>query len=632
MCGLIGFIDYKKITTLENFDVAVDAMYLRGPDARGAEIFNFDKYNIGLGHRRLSIVDLDERSNQPMHFEKISLIYNGEVYNFKDIQSELIDLGYHFKTTSDTEVILKAYIQWGVSCVNKFIGMFSIVIFDKNLKKLFLIRDRLGVKPLYLYQDEDFFIFASETKAIIKLTQQKLKINKSALNGFFSLGYVPGNESIFENVHKVNPGTIVEIDITTKEIKNKSFWSIENFVEDSNRDDITSKLKELLKDSVKLRLIADVDVGSYLSGGLDSSYITKLMEENHSGVLKSFTIGFNEKFNEAPHAKKVAEYIGTSHFTHYLNPEDVEDIIKNYSSFFDEPFSDDAGIPMLYLSKKSKETVKVVISSDGGDELFAGYNRYPRTVAINNKLQKIPKTFRKLIKKLSFVVYRLIPKNNKASVFFWRMNKIIDADNRLQLANLLFYGASIPEPELQKILSKDVLETRFDNKYYEYNQRVNSTLKQILITDIKERLVNQMLVKVDKSTMGASVEGREPLLDHRLFELLYSSDVSNFIKKGNKKHLFKSIIRNKFNNSEILNKPKMGFETPVLKWLKDYYADYVESEIKSISKLKIPYIEESKLLSYWNDYKKGNIHYQNLLWRSLIYINWYKTYMINEKF
>lgn len=630
MCGLLGFIDYNKKISKVNFDIAIDTMEKRGPDARGADIQSLSNCNIGLGHRRLSILDLDARSNQPFFDDDLGLIFNGEIYNFNAIKNELIDLKHDFHTTSDTEVILKAYKEWGTGCFTKFLGMFSIVIHDKSNNEVILVRDRLGVKPLYLYHKDDLLIFGSETKAIVNLLGGKPEINESALHGFFALGYVPGNESIFKNIYKIKPGTISTINLDkSRKVVTTEFWNIENYIEKGAvKDDDEECLSEILEDAVRLRLVADVEVGSYLSGGLDSSYITKLLAETHKGPLKSFTIGFTEKFNEAPHAKKVADFIKTNHKEYYLNPENISEILKNYSTYFDEPFSDDAGIPMLYLSQKSKENVKVVISSDGGDEAFAGYSRYIKALKYHNKLRKIPGIIRVATKIICFLIYKFTPKRTKFNNFFWRLKNILNKDMTVQLSNLLYFGDLIPEPELKYLLDKNILKTKFNHAYNVKKTKNFSALKQILSIDINERLVNQMLVKVDKSTMGASIEGREPLLDHRLFEFMFSSADENFIKDGTTKYLFRKIINKKFNNSEILNKPKMGFNTPVLKWLKVNYADYVESEIKSISKLNIPYLNQANLLTYWDEYKKGKVYYQALLWRSLIYIQWYKTYMV----
>jgi asparagine synthase (glutamine-hydrolysing) len=627
MCGLIGFIDYEKEIKINDLDRATDKMYLRGPEARGTILLENDAYEIGLGHRRLAILDLDERSNQPFKDNDTYIIFNGEIYNFQTLKEQLTELGHNFSTSSDTEVILKAFKQWGNECFSRFIGMFAICIFEQKKELVTIVRDRLGIKPLYIYQNNKRLVFSSETKSIISLLGRKLEIDKAALHGYFSLGYIPGDHSIYEGIKKVKEGTITKIDLQNfQPIRSIKYWDINDYAsEGTSFNSDQSHLESLIEDAVKLRLVADVEVGSFLSGGLDSSYITKVMSDlQQNKATKSFTIGFDASFDEAPHAQKVADYIGTNHTSYYLKPEDISEILFNYSDYFDDPFSDDAAVPMLYLSRKSKSTVKVVISSDGGDELFAGYNRYSTALNVNKKLSLIPTFSKGMIRNIVGMAYDILPKRGNSSNFLWRLKNILDTDNTVQLANILFYGDRIPSAELNQLISKDVLNCEFSHNYYNAADKKLSNIKQLLAIDIRESLVNQMLVKVDKSTMGSSIEGREPLLDHRLFEFMFAKPDLYFAKKGVNKYIFREIIFKKFQDKEILNKPKMGFNTPILQWLKEYYSEHVEEEINSIVSEEIPYLNEKKLKLFWQEYKSGNIHYQHLLWRVLIYINWYK--------
>lgn len=630
MCGIIAFIDLSKNITLQELDIATDAMALRGPDARGSLILENENYNIGFGHRRLSILDLDKRSNQPFKTDRLTIVFNGEIYNFKDIKSELKDLDYQFKTTSDTEVILQAYTEWGESFVEKFKGMFSFFIYDQEKEEVIIVRDRLGVKPLYIYKDDTKIIVSSQVNTIQLLLSESLSIDEAAVHGFFSLGYVPGEHSVFSQVKKFKPGTLNRINLVHGiNITEKNYWNINDIKKlELSENQKVETLKNLLTDAIKLRLISDVKVGSFLSGGLDSSYVTKILNDN-SKDLNSFTIGFKEKFDEAPHAKKVAEYIGTQHHTKYLEAKDVNEILKNFANYFDEPFSDDAAIPMLFLSMMSKEEVKVVISSDGGDEVFAGYSRYLKSLKVNKFLSKIPFMIRFFIKAFASLLFQLLPKRNKISNALWRIKKIVDKDKQQQLAKILLYGDMIPDPELKKILDSSITSKDFQHNYFNGKKKLSPT-KQLLFIDIGERLVNQMLVKVDKTTMGASVEGREPLLDYRLFEFMVSCDDSDLIKEKQTKHIFRKLIFEEFGNKELLNKPKMGFNTPIYDWLRFSFSEYVENEFKSINKYKIPYLKEVELLSLWDEFKNGKTYYQSLIWRSLIWIQWYKKYKLNN--
>jgi asparagine synthase (glutamine-hydrolysing) len=623
MCGLVGFVDFSKKINQNRLDIATDKMQLRGPDARGTLIKQLENYNIGFGHRRLAILDIDERSNQPFVIDHVTIVFNGEIYNFNEIKDALILLGVQFKTTSDTEVILQSYLAWGQDCVKKFKGMFAFFLYDAIKEEILVVRDRLGVKPLYFFKNDTQLIVASQVSAILPLLDQKLTIDEAALHGFFALGYVPGEHAIYKEIKKIKPASVNVIKLK-KDIESEEsiYWKISNKESNLNETEKIIQLESILKDAIELRQISDVKVGSFLSGGLDSSYVTKIMKAN-TNDLNSFTIGFDAKFDEAPHAQKVADFIGTTHHSHYLKAEEIQDIITNFSLYFDEPFSDDAAIPMLFLSRKAKKEVKVVVSSDGGDEVFAGYSRYTKVLKVHEKLNIIPTSFLKMLKKSAYIIFNLLPKRNKISNGLWRFYNIIDLNKDKQLANLIFYADRIPTPELNRIIESRLTNIEFTHNFYQINN-FKTPLKQLLFIDLKERLVNQMLVKVDKATMGASIEGREPLLDHRLFEFMASCKDEDLIRNNITKFLFRKVIQKEFDYSEILNKPKLGFNTPIYDWLRISFADYVESEFKSIDSCKIPYLKQDELLKMWEEFKVGKTYYQNLIWRSLIWIQWYK--------
>ncbi len=628
MCGIVAFIDFSKKISVEQLDVSTDTMELRGPDSRGTLLKNLENYNIGFGHRRLAIIDIDERSNQPFVIDHLTMVFNGEIYNFNEIKSELIQLGFSFRTTSDTEVILQSYIAWGKNFVDKFIGMFAFFIYDSLKEEVIIVRDRLGVKPLYIYHDKEHLIVASQISAIPPLLDLELSVDENSVYAFFSLGYIPGELSIYKEIKKVKPASINVIKLKEGIQSSESiYWEINNLNSNLTQTEKTTKLESLLKDAIGLRQISDVKVGSFLSGGLDSSYVTKIMHEN-SKDLNTFTIGFKEKFDEAPHAQKVADFIGTKHHSIYLEASDVKDIILDFTKYFDEPFSDDAAIPMLFLSREAKKTVKVVISSDGGDEVFAGYSRYIKVLKTHEMLNRTPDFVLNFLKSIVKISIQFLPKQSKLVNNLWRFKNIITKDKYKRLSNLIFFADRIPTPELNKVLDNKITKTEFSHNFYQTKNN-NSPLKNLLYIDLKESLVNQMLVKVDKSTMGASIEGREPLLDHRLFEFMASCSDEDLIKDQKTKYLFRKIINKEFNDSEILNKPKLGFNTPIYNWLCFSFDSYVEEEFRSINELKIPYLKQEELLNMWSEFKLGKIYYQNLIWRSLIWVQWYKRYKAN---
>ena len=374
MCGITGLISCNY--TKEDLISMTKTLSHRGPDAEGY-YYNNDR-NIGLGHKRLSIIDVSDVANQPMKSScgRYIMVYNGEVYNFKDIAKELVNIS--LKTSSDSEVVLEAFTKWGVEFVNKLNGMFAIAIYDLIDDKLFLFRDRLGIKPLYYYNDENTFAFASELKALKSLDINK-SIDYSSIYSYLHLGYIPSNNTIFNNVKKLNSGSYIIFD-NNKNFQEIKYWGSSNvFCKDtiSDFDYAKNKLDTLLEESVKKRLISDVPIGTFLSGGTDSSIVTAIAQKVSSKPVNTFSIGFKEaKYNESEHAKKVAEYLGTNHREFILTKDDALSELESIMDNFDEPFADSSALPTMLVSKMAKQHVTVCLSGDGGDELFMGYGAY----------------------------------------------------------------------------------------------------------------------------------------------------------------------------------------------------------------------------------------------------------------
>jgi asparagine synthase (glutamine-hydrolysing) len=387
MCRIAGFWDfnYKGDYDLDSVLTEMrDSLKHGGPDDAGSYI----EKNLGLGlaNRRLSILDLSPLGHQPMIDDKneIVVVFNGEIYNFQEIKKELENFGYKFKSNSDTEVVIYAYKQWGLDCLSKFRGMFAIAIWDRRSEKLILIRDRIGVKPLYYYFKDGLFMFASETKAFLKHPQFKKEISKEGLFLFFRYGYIFYPYSIWQNVYKLEPGSYLIIN-KNKNIKKEKYWDLEKVYEkyfeikDKNfsENELIENLERILIESFKLRLVSDVPVGVFLSGGIDSSTVTALLQKNISQKLKTFTIGFYEaKYDESQWAKKIAEHLGTDHIEIFCSINEALDIIPKLPEIYDEPFGDSSAIPTHLVSKIAREKVKVILSGDGGDEFFGGYDKY----------------------------------------------------------------------------------------------------------------------------------------------------------------------------------------------------------------------------------------------------------------
>ncbi|MEM3227304.1 MAG: asparagine synthase (glutamine-hydrolyzing), partial [Thermoplasmata archaeon] len=426
MCRIVGFLDFsnKNNYNLERVITSMrDTLIYGGPDDAGN--FIDQSNNLALGHRRLSIIDLSITGHQPMEFDNYVIVYNGEIYNFIDIKKELEALGYKFYSTSDTEVILKAFHRWGFKSVDKFRGMFAFAIWDKKDHKLILCRDRVGVKPLYYYYNNDLFMFASELKAFHMHPKFIKNISFEALSLYLQYGYITAPYSIFENTYKLEPGQFLVLDGKGK-IEKFNYWNVDSFFKNplgDSEESITQELELILEESFKLRLVSDVPIGVFLSGGIDSSTVAALLQKNMSEKLKTFTIGFYEKdYNEANYAKKIANYLGTDHTEVYITAKEAFDVISKIPEIYDEPFGDSSAIPTYLVSKLAKSKVKVSLSADGGDEQFCGYTRYwavGNTIKIINKfkLMSILSTITTLINpEVAFRIYKvfmpLLPKWN----------------------------------------------------------------------------------------------------------------------------------------------------------------------------------------------------------------------------
>ena len=397
MCGITGFCDFNKSIKKEFLENATSVLKHRGPDDSNSEVYETGNATIGFGHRRLSILDLSACGRQPMHSddENISIILNGEIYNFKEIKKELQNEGHLFHSASDTEVIIKSYQQWGIDAVHKFIGMFAFVLFDKNKNVLYCFRDRAGVKPFYYYKNNDCVLFASELKAFHEYPLFKKEINEEAVSLFFKYAYIRAPHTIFKNAFKLQAGHYLEIDISKKEVKEIKYYDVINFYNKPklkiSEEEAIEETERLMKSAFQYRLVSDVTVGVFLSGGYDSSAVAAILQKNNQQKIKTFTIGFHENnFNEAPYAKKIANYLGTDHHEFYCTEKEAQNIIPQLADIFDEPFGDSSAIPTTLVSRFAAKQVSVALSADGGDEIFAGYNRYRQLSLIYELKNKLP--------------------------------------------------------------------------------------------------------------------------------------------------------------------------------------------------------------------------------------------------
>lgn len=611
MCGLLGIVDYKKSINTNLFNEMLNSLKHRGPDDEGIEVFSLDSCSIFLGHRRLSIIDISSNGHQPMLYEHLAIIYNGEVYNFKDIRQDLISEGYSFGSNSDTEVILKSYHFWGIDCVERFRGMFAFAIYDSKQQEIIIFRDRAGVKPLYYSLTDNALIFSSELRPLLNYPDFNKEIDFEAVSSYLQFGYIHAPKTIFKTVQKLLPGHYLKYDIKSKVLVKNCYWNINDFYENQvAREDITEKLEATIIEAFNLRMIADVPVGVFLSGGIDSSLVAAIVQKYSKMPINTFTIGFEDKkYDESNYAKEIAKYLGTNHTELICNKEDALAIIMKLPKIFDEPFADSSAIPTVLVSELAKKQVSVVLSGDGGDELFCGYPSYVLMEKRFERLSKVP--FRKTLKTISntittpvFIQNRF---NGKLYNRFIKVKNMLDHDdivNTFKVANSVF-----SKDEIKRLI-------RADYFFSKDIPATTSNLEKMMISDFKGYLPDDLMVKIDRSTMSASLEGREPLLDHKIIEFAASLPVS--YKKD--KEILKSILGH-YIPEELFLRKKQGFGIPINDWLREdlkYLLDQYlgESLIRKYNIFDYDYI--SKLLEAFYVGKNDD----NKVWVLLMFQMW----------
>jgi len=625
MCGVCGFIDFNSNSDAEVLNKMVSFLNHRGPDDRGNEVYFVDNIIIGLGHTRLSILDLSSAGHQPMDYEHFSIVLNGEIYNFKEIKNELIFLGHQFKSESDTEVVLHAFLEWGDSCVSKFIGMFVFVILNKQSNEITIVRDRAGVKPLFYYWNEDLFLFSSELKSFHEHPLFKKKININSVHQFMDYGYVPSPYCIFEYCHKLNPGHILKFNITKKTFEIKKYWDVNNYYSlpkiKISYNEAQIEVDKLLHSAFEYRMVSDVPVGVFLSGGYDSTAVTAILQNDRSNKLKTFTIGFEEGNNEAPYAKDIAKYLGTDHTEHYCTTKEAQEIIPTLPFFYDEPFADSSAIPTILVSKLAKKEVSVALSADAGDEIFAGYDIYNTYLNKLTLINNIPEVARKTLG--SFIkIGSLMTNNKRYKNRLDLMSNVFKVDKKL-IPQALFKSYFISSQEHNNNLfnfRSQYKNTSFDNDFLDFND----ILSIPLAIDYTMYLQNDILTKVDRATMSVSLEGREPFLDHRIIEFV--AQLPSEYKYGKTQKMILKDIVHKYVPKALMDRPKSGFSVPLDSWLKNdlYYLINENLSPKAISESGLFNTEYvTKLI---NAFLRNEIDNRAIIWKLLQFQMWYKKW------
>lgn len=588
MCGICGFVNLTKTrqdaTVLHNM---VNTMHHRGPDSQG---FFEDKNNqVFLGHSRLSIIDISDSGKQPMFFGSLTIVLNGEIYNYKEIKEELRAKGHFFKSTSDTEVALHAFQEWGNECVNRFIGMFAFAIYNSDMQTITLFRDRAGVKPLYYYFDGQSFIFGSELKVFHQNPLFHKELDFDALGLYMKFGYIPTPYCVFKNTHKLVQGSYLTFDINGSTFEVHKYWDLRTFYLKPklhiSYEDALEETERLLLSAFNYRMVSDVPVGVFLSAGYDSTCVASLLQKGMTDKLKTFTIGFEFGNNEAPMAKEIAHYIGSDHTDHYCTEEEALSIMKDLPFYYDEPFADSSAIPTTLVSSIARKYVKVALSADGGDEIFAGYDLYA--------------SFFKAYKFLGWV-----PSLIKSPVSFLVRSVSCSIDsNRIKTKADIVYRSLSSNKELETSLyeafSPCIVANCFTREVtplptlYDTPVREMSLLSRLLYADYSQYLQDDILVKVDRASMSTSLEGRNPFLDQRIVEFVAQLPDEYKLHKGVKKHILKDIVF-KYIPKDLIDKPKTGFSVPLARWLQTGLKDYLNH-----------YLDEALII----DYKTFDINY-----------------------
>lgn len=629
MCGICGYIRKREVT-LEQLKQMNDTMYHRGPDDSGQEIYEMrGGYQAGFAQRRLSIMDLSALGHQPMHSpdRRISVVYNGEIYNFKELREELAD--YPFRSDCDTEVIIAAYLAWGISCVERFNGMFAIALYDRQDETVYLIRDRIGKKPLYYWYQDGELVFASELKPIMACPGFPAEIDRGVLSRYLYQKYLNAPESIYRNVYKLEPGAILAFQ--SGQIRTWKYWSVSevyreaagNLVE--SYEEAKEQLKALLLRAVSLRMIADVPLGAFLSGGYDSSLVTALAQEVSASPVKTFSIGFHEeRYNEAGYARAVADYLGTDHTERIIDEKDILSLVESIPKYYDEPFADSSQIPTMLVSALAKKRVTVALSGDGGDEFFCGYNQYER-VAQAQKLDAAGSIVHGLCSLPG--LRNLLPEERLP----FKVRVI--AGNRDRETKTQFGAGNYPAraramvgelpPEMRALPVHYPIETGYSVKNWQIRR---------MLLDMDTYLPGDILCKVDRASMKYSLEARCPILDADVMAFSYRIPHAFKYASGDKKHILKDIAYD-YIPRELLDRPKVGFGVPLDLWLrgplKEQLLSYTDTAfLKRQNLFDIAYTQKM-VRGYVEMGDKGpstGENYSGLTWAYFVFQQWYETY------
>ncbi|REE25798.1 asparagine synthase (glutamine-hydrolysing) [Winogradskyella pacifica] len=598
MCGIyLTNIPYEEGIIKEK----LESISFRGPDYTGIQKVN----DLTFGHLRLSILDLDPRSHQPMSYENLTLVFNGEIYNYQTVKKELKNLGYLFKTESDTEVLLIGYKHWGKGVLDKINGMFAFSIYDTLTNKLFSARDRLGVKPFYYYWHKGQLELCSQIRPLLK----DKKINDEAISIYLDTDFIPSPYTIAENVFKLPPGNYMEIDFTINKLTIDEYWNLKKVkIQDISYEDAKKELHNLLKDAVKIRLQSDVPIGSFLSGGIDSSLVSSIAANVSTTKINTFSIGFDDpKFDESKIAEQFAKIIDSNHTTTICRPNDIMELIPKLTEVYDEPFGDSSALPSLLLNKVTKQYVTVALSGDGGDESFIGYGHFDSLVQ-NRKIMDIPYKLRKFIANSGML--KLFGLNTH------RINNALNTKTRNDFIENIFSRKGF------------LLKEKRQNwmKYYQgYKTWSDVFLQKAADLNIKLWLENDSNVKVDRASMAYSVEVRSPFLDYRVIEYARTLPMHYKYEKGRQKKILRDILK-EYIPEDVFNQPKRGFTVPIGNWMRKELREEFDLALNDDFLNRVPNLNVKKFKCLYDDHMSGKEDHRVYIWKLFVLSKWYKEF------
>lgn len=639
MCGLAGFIDSSLQTGADNLQQTVqrmaDTLAYRGPDDHGAWVDA--EAGVALGHRRLSIIDLSLTGHQPMasHDGRYVIAYNGEVYNFPDLARELAGEGVEFRGTSDTEVIVEACARWGAeAAIKRLNGMFAFALWDRQECRLILARDHVGIKPLYWGQFGKLLLFGSELKALRAHPGWQPRINRQALASYLRHFYVPAPLSIYEGICKLMPGHMLSWQPgQTPQIS--CYWDLRQAAEAGHRapyvgtpEEALEELEWLLKDSVKRQMVSDVPLGAFLSGGIDSSAVVALMQAQSSRPVRTFSIGFGDQgFDEAPHARAVAEHLGTEHTEYYAQPRDAMALIPKLHQFYDEPFADSSQLPTCLVSQLARRDVTVALSGDGGDELFAGYHHYRLCASVWRRLSMVPGSVRNLAAgALGHVPAPFA--GAMGSVLPGALGQQLRQGRLPRIRQIL--GAQGPDDLYRRMISQwpdpaQVVRGEAEHKGAIWDQAAVTAIPDYIprmqYYDAAQYLPDDVLTKVDRASMAVSLETRLPLLDYRVLDFAWRLPMSMKVGLGGGKLILRKLLA-RYIPTALFERPKMGFGVPMGAWLRGDLRQWA-GDLLTESRLRSDgYFDPAPILAAWRAHSTGQADLSHMIWTILMFQQW----------